>query len=276
MKTDIPPVADLSIPKITARFPDEASAIEYFESIRWSAGIVCPHCNNNDQNKFWKIEANKDKKIRVGLRQCVECKKQFRVTVGTIFEDSHVPLNLWLIAWYLMSGAKKGISALQLKRSLWGDKKGSYKTAWFMCHRIRHAMADPVFEGKLTGTVEVDETYVGPKMRGQGCYKAWHSKTPIVSLVERGAKGRKRSIVVERVTAKTVKAAIREHVAQESMVNTDESQVYRDLNVERPHETINHGKRQYSRKGKDGNTVTTNTVESSFALLAVLTQMIRR
>jgi len=183
MNTKLPPSDDITLPEIMRRFPDEKSAIEYFESIRWTNGVTCPHCENNDQEKFWKIEADAKKKIRVGLRQCAVCKKQFRVTVGTIFEDSHVPLNLWLIAWYLICGAKKGMSAMQLKRHLWGDKKGSYKTAWFMAHRIRHAMKDPIFSNQLSGTVEVDECYYGPKTHGKGFKSS--KKSAVVALVHR-------------------------------------------------------------------------------------------
>src|SRR5580692_9453158 len=110
MNTKLPPSEDITLPEIFRRFPDEKSAIEYFETLRWPNGAVCSHCGNDDQSKIWSIKANGEKKVRVGLRQCAVCKKQFRVTVGTIFEDSHVPLNLWLVAWYLICGAKKGMS----------------------------------------------------------------------------------------------------------------------------------------------------------------------
>lgn len=265
MRTDVPPLndpAEITVPKLMRHFPDEASAIEYFERIRWAKGIVCPHCGNKDQGKFWKIEANAEKKIRPGLRQCAECKKQFRVTVGTIFEDSHFPLNLWLIAWYLMCGAKKGISAKQLQRHL---GIGSYKCAWHMAHRIRHAMADPVFEGKLTGTVEVDECYIGGKNLGKGCMHSLDNKTPVVSLVQRG--GQKRSVIVPKVTAKNLRAAVIEHVAAGSVVHTDEHRGYKNLKDKFQHGSVNHARYEYVRKFKDGRTITTNEVESSFALL---------
>lgn len=140
-----PTPEDLTLPEIMARFSNEEKAIEYMESLLWLDGPVCPHCGNADSAKIWKLTANKEKKIRVGLRQCAECKKSFRVTVGTIFEDSHITLDKWLIAWYLLSGAKKGISAKQMQRHL---GLGSYKSAWFLCHRIRHALADVVPDGK--------------------------------------------------------------------------------------------------------------------------------
>lgn len=123
-----------SVDTLRAAFPDEASGIEFLEWVRWEETIVCPHCGNKDQSRFYKLNSNPKKKIRVGIRQCAECKKQFRVTGGTIFEDSHIPLNQWIIAWYLISGAKKGMSALQLQRPL---GLGSYRSAWFMIRRIR-------------------------------------------------------------------------------------------------------------------------------------------
>jgi transposase-like protein/DNA-directed RNA polymerase subunit RPC12/RpoP len=265
MKTSLLPTPEgLSLPQIMERFSTEEKAIEYFEAIRWTDGIVCPHCGNNDQAKFWAIKGDTAKRIRAGLRQCAECKKQFRVTVGTIFEDSHVPLNLWLVAWYLICGAKKGMSALQLKRHLWGDNRGSYKTAWFMAHRIRHALQDPVFKKKLAGTVEVDETYVGGKQTGVGSGRK-DNKTPVVSLVERN--GNKRSIVMNRVTAKGLRESIREHVAPQSTICTDDSNLYTNPGWEFHHYPVNHSKKEYARKVNEKFTAHSNTVESSFSLL---------
>ncbi|MGB8354285.1 MAG: IS1595 family transposase [Chthoniobacteraceae bacterium] len=266
MNTKLPPDDSITLPEIMRRFPDEKSAIEYFESIRWANGVECPHCGNKDQNKFWKLDANKEKKVRVGLRQCVECKKQFRVTIGTIFEDSHVPLNLWLIAWYLICGAKKGMSALQLKRHLWGDNKGSYKTAWFMAHRIRHAMQDKAFAEPLYGVVEVDETYVGGFNPGGGM-KSYENKIPVVSLVERG--GDKRSMVMERVTGGNLRAAIAEHTHKAATIMTDDATVYKNVKTMRYHHGVNHTKKQYAMKVPTSSHLVahTNTVESSFSLL---------
>jgi hypothetical protein len=135
----LPTPENLTLTEVLARFNTEEKAVRYLESVLWPNGPVCPHCQNTDGSKMWELTANKAKAVRVGLRQCAECKKQFRVTVGTIFEDSHIPLHLWVVAWYLMCGAKKGISALQMQRHL---GLGSYKSAWFMCHRIRHAMRE--------------------------------------------------------------------------------------------------------------------------------------
>ena len=269
MNTKLPPSEDITLPEIFRRFPDEKSAIEYFESIRWADGVACPHCGNKDEAKMWNIAANDEKKIRHGLRQCAVCKKQFRVTVGTIFEDSHVPLNLWLVAWYLICGAKKGMSALQLKRHLWGDNKGSYKTAWFMAHRIRHAMKDESFSTKLTGIVEADETYVGGKQRsGHKGYST--NKTPVVTVVERG--GQKRSVAIHghtsssKVTGKTLQNFVIQNVESSSVLVTDENPGYRHMKHVYDHRGVKHGAKEYARKEKDM-VVHTNTVESSFSLL---------
>ena len=154
MKTNLLPTPkDLTLDKIQQRFASDETAREYIESLLWPNGAVCPHCQNNDQEKIWKITANKEKKIRAGLHRCAACDKEFTVTVGTIFEDSHIPLRKWLIAWYLLCSSKKGISSLQLQRLL---ELGSYRTALFMAHRIRHALKENGYADKLDGTVEAD------------------------------------------------------------------------------------------------------------------------
>ncbi len=267
MKTKLLPTPeDLTLPQIMLRFSTEETAIKYLESIRWENGVVCPHCGNSDQLLFWNLKSNPAKKIRVGIRQCAQCTKQFRVTVGTIFEDSHVPLNIWLVAWYLICGAKKGMSAKQLQRHL---GLGSYKTAWFMSHRIRHAMTDPIFEGKLSGIVEVDECYIGTKakFRGPGAHA---EKSCVVALVERST-GTRRTVVLDRVTAKGLHKAVQDHVEAGSTVNTDESRPYINLPKEFVHKSVRHaklrGKREYHRIEADGEVVTTNYAESSFSLL---------
>ena len=166
MKTDLLPTPeDLTLDEIQSRFSDDDKARAYLETIRWPNGVVCPHCKQSEQSAFWKIEANKKKSIRSGLRQCVPCGKQFTCTVGTIFEDSHIPLRKWLVAWYLLCASKKGISALQIQRML---GLGSYRTAWMMMHKIRYALQNPSFSEKLTGTVEVDETFLGGEVKGRG------------------------------------------------------------------------------------------------------------
>lgn len=156
---------DLTLDEIIQRFATDEQARQYLESIWWPHGPVCPHCKNSKQDKIWKVTPNSEKKIREGLYTCAECNKQFTATIGTVFEDSHIPLRKWMIAWYLTCSSKKGISSLQLQRIL---GLGSYRTALFMTHRIRHALRDPIYNDKLSGTVEVDETYIGGKKKYVG------------------------------------------------------------------------------------------------------------
>jgi transposase-like protein len=199
---------DLTLIQIIDQFPTDETARQHLEEIRWKDGIVCPQCKCSDQSKFSTIAANPAKKVRAGLRWCASCEKQFTVTIGTIFEDSHIPLRKWLIAWYLLCSSKKGISSLQLQRNL---EIGSYRTALFMTHRIRFALKDPSFSEKLSGTVEVDETYIGGKQTGVG-RGSKQNKVPVVSLLERG--GKVRSQVMRHVTGKNLKqVALQEYEA---------------------------------------------------------------
>jgi transposase-like protein len=243
------------------QFNTEEKAREYLESIRWENGIICPHCKCSDQAKFSSIKANKETKVRSGLRWCAACKKQFTCTVGTIFEASHIPLRKWVIAWHLLCASKKGISSLQIQRML---KLGSYRTALFMMHRIRFALKNPMFNTPLNGTVEIDETYVGGKNIGQGRRNSFKNKTPVVSLVQRG--GSKRSMVVDRVTVKNVREAINEHVSGEAIICTDEARIYHHVGKTHVHFPVNHRQKEYARKEGDF-TAHTNTVESSFSLI---------
>lgn len=266
MSTFIPTPDDLTLDEVMSRFYDDDVAREYLEYIRWPDGVICPHCKNAEQDKMWKIAENKERKIRAGLRQCGECKKQFTVTVGTVFEDSHIPLRKWLVAWYLLCSSKKGISALQIQRML---GFGSYRTAHFLMHRIRHALRDPIFKKKLGGTVEVDETYIGGKPRsykkdGRTLSKV-SKKMAVVSLVERG--GTKRSMVVN-IAGKELREAVYKHVAPNTAVCTDENNSYtfpRDKKYF--HHTVTHGRKEYARKVNSKFTAHNNTAESSFALL---------
>lgn len=251
----LPTPEDLTLDEIQNRFATDEAARAYLEEIRWPNGVVCPHCKNADQSKFYVIATNKAKKVRAGLRQCVECKKQFTCTVGTIFEDSHIPLRKWLVAWYLLCSSKKGISSLQIKRML---GLGSYRSALFMMHRIRYALKHPSFSEKLMGTIEVDETYVGGKCKPGS--NVWHNKSAVVSLVQRG--GDVRSTVMERVTGANLQKFVRDNVVVCSEVFTDEHAGYDGLNVKFQHDGVKHTQKEYVR-GK----VHTNTVEGYFSLL---------
>jgi len=244
----------------------EEQAREYIESILWPNGIpVCPHCGNRGA---WKMGG----KARPGLRKCSnkKCRKPFTVTMGTVLESSHISIRDWVIAFHLMCSSKKGISALQLKRNL---GLGSYESAWFLEHRIRHSMEENPLSKLLRGTVEVDETYVGGKprkenkgstekpkkksKRGRGT-----DKVPVLALVER--KGKVFSKPIEHVDAKTLKGAVKEMVHKNSTIMTDEWASYTGIgkDFKGGHKTVNHGDGEFMR----GN-ASTNTVESYFALL---------
>ncbi len=248
---------DLTLIKIIDQFPTDDTAREHLEGIRWKDGIVCPHCKCSDQSKFSAIAANPKKKVRAGLRWCANCEKQFTVTIGTIFEDSHIALRKWLIAWYLICSSKKGISSLQLQRNL---ELGSYRTALFMTHRIRYALKDPSFNDKLSGTVEADETYVGGKIRGHG-HHFMGNKVPVVSLLERG--GRVRSQVMKHVTGKNLKEVLKANVTPSATIMTDELPAYRKAAKGfASHQSVNHSAREYVR-----GLAHTQSVDGFFSLL---------
>lgn len=254
----------INLNQIAKHFSDEEKARELLEKLRWKYGVKCPHCENIGA---YKIEAKSTKghKARKGLWKCKSCKEQFTVTVGTIFENSRIPLNKWLMAIHLMCSSKKGMSAHQLHRML----GGTYRSAWFLAHRIHYAMNQEPLFSKLSGTVEVDETYVGGKSRnmhkserakriqGRGAV----GKMPVVTLVERD--GRVKSQYMESVTGENLKRAMIESIEQRACIMTDESPSYFGVNqhfVE--HNAVNHKKGEYVR----GNSHV-NTYESIHALL---------
>jgi transposase-like protein len=255
--------SNLTLTQIMAHFGTDEAAREYLEAVRWPEGPVCPHCSNKGEKAIYDLAANPEAGVRPGLRECGNCGKTFTVTVGTIFHSSHIPLRKWLIAWYMLCTSKKGVGALQIQRML---EIGSYRSAWFMMHRIRYALRDPVFGGKLGeggGTVEADETYVGGKPRkGTGPHKRGRGtkKIPVVALVERG--GNVRSQKVENVTGKTLKRVLDEHLDQSANLITDDLYSYRQPGKRfASHQTVNHSDGEYVRGD-----VHTNTVEGYFSL----------
>lgn len=252
----------MTLVQLAQKFADDDTAREYLENLRWTNGVpICPFCGSEGYRINRKESAGR--KAQKGVCKCLrkECRKQFTVTKGTVFESSHVKISTWLMCMFIMCSSKKAISAHQIHRML----GVTYKTAWFMCHRIRYSMVEGQLKALLKGTVEVDETYVGGKVRGQGHKAGWENKMPVVSLVERG--GRKRSLVMQKVTAKNLRAAVFEHVEVGSHVHTDEHKGYKSLKSDFQHGSVNHSEKQYVRRFKDGKVITTNTVESSFALL---------
>lgn len=227
--------------------PTEEQARDRIEQLRWPDGAACPFCRLHQVTKL--------NGKREGFFQCNRCRRQFTVRTGTIFERSHVPLSKWLQAVHLLCASKKGMSALQVSRML----GVSYKTAWFLCHRIREAMRSP--GGLLTGTVEVDETYVGGKGSNRHQGRGTFNKVPVVALIQR--QGNMRTRVVKTVSAKNLMKALRDHVDIESTVMTDDFMSYRKLDeVFYQHEAVVHSKKEYAR----GN-VHVNNCESFFALL---------
>jgi transposase-like protein len=233
----------------------EDAAREYLERLRWPNGAVCPHCGVIGAYKL-QPKADSTKPVRKGVWKCKACRKQFTVTVGTIFEDSHIPLYQWLSAIQFLCASKKGISAHQLHRML----NITYKSAWFMAHRIRYAMEQPPLNKKLQGIIEADETYIGGKARGKRGRGA-ENKTPVFALVQRD--GDVRSFKAERVTSKNLKQIIREHVSKDSTVMTDEFRSYKGLGKEfANHQTVSHGTGEYVRDNAH-----VNTAEGYFSLL---------
>jgi transposase-like protein len=242
-------------------FQSDEKARQWLEARVWPNGPVCPHCGTWDQAK---ITALQGKAHRPGLYQCNECREQFTVTVRTVFERSKIPLSKWLAALFLMIASKKGVSAHQVHRSL----GISYKSTWFMMHRLREAMRSGGFEplGGEGKVVEADETYYGKaelpqiaKDHGHKYLKGTHryNNRPIVALVERG--GPVRTFHVPVADAASVAQIVRANIKRESRLHTDESKLYRKVGSEFvAHETVRHTANEYIRGD-----VTTNAVETT-------------
>jgi len=237
------PVMDLM--KLMEAFDTEPECRAYLEELRWPKGIECPRCKGKTISRILKRDQF----------DCDSCRYQFSVMSGTIFHDSHLPLPKWFAATYLLCESRKGMSANQIKRML----GISYKTAWYLCHRIRAAMNE--MEGhKLTGKVEIDETDIGGKTTNA---EKWAAHEPVIGIRERGGhlhfihahdlNSRKLYDIIEANVDKTVE-----------VVMTDESKLYQFgmTYLQKKHKTVNHSKKEYVRGD-----VTTNTVESAFSLL---------
>ena len=249
-------------------FHDEDKAREHLEAIRWPNGPYCPHCGNADEDQITKLNG---KSHRKGLHVCNECREHFTVTVGSVMERSHIPLHKWVLGFHLMASSKKGVSAHQLMRTL---GLGSYRTAWFLAHRIREAMVEVAGDtGPMGGTgkvVEADETYHGKRetprqnkprsSATKGGKSGGAQKRVIVGLVERG--GRVRTFHVQQATADSVRKILVTNVSRKSTLHTDESKIYTETGKEfAAHETVTHTKNEYVR----GN-VHTNTVENVWSV----------
>lgn len=240
-------------------FHDEQAAFEFVESVIWAAGLVCPHCGGTE--RITSVKPNPEKRVRFGLKRCGQCKGQFTVRMGTIFEESKLPMTKWLQAIFLMCASKKGVSAHQLHRTL----EVTYKTAWFLAHRIREAMRS----GDLTpfgiggGAVEVDETYIG-REPGKPVKRAFHHKMKVLTLVDRES-GRARSMVVGNIRPATLAPIILENLDREARLMTDEAGHY--LHVGRQfaeHGVVRHGQDEYV--SPTDRTIHTNTIEGYFSI----------
>jgi transposase-like protein len=240
------------------QFYNDDAARDFLEAIRWSHGPVCPHCGSNYANSTQSRLTGPT--CRPGLIYCGQCHKQYTVTVGTIFERSKIPLHKWVLAVHLMCASKKGMSSLQLSKML----GLTYKSAWFMTHRIREAMSKGGFTTKLGGTsgiVEADETYWGNTGKQKKGARGYDHKMKVVSLVER--EGEKRSFHVSKVNAQTVGDILTTQVSKKSRLMTDQAAVYTKIGKKfKEHGVVNHARGEYARGD-----ITTNTVESSFAIL---------
>jgi transposase-like protein len=240
----------------TPHLQNEEAAYSFIEARIWPNGPVCPHCGSKE-----RISKMGGKATRIGLYKCYVCRKQFTVKIGTIFEDSPIPLRLWLQAIYLLCASKKGISAHQLHRTL----GVTLKTAWFMGHRIREAMRDGELApfGSNGGTVEVDETFIGqeegvPKRRG------YAHKRKVLSLLDRES-GQSRSIVIDDLSAKAIVPILKENIAKEAKVMTDDAGQYKHLNEHfAKHGSVQHSQGEYVSLA-DPN-IHTNTVEGFFSI----------
>lgn len=240
-------------------FHDEEAAFRYLEAVVWTDGAVCPHCGGVE--RITKVKANPAKRIRVGLWRCGDCKKQFTVKIGTVFEHARIPLHKMLQAVYLVTSSKKGISAHQLHRTL----EITYKSAWFLLHRIREAMRDGDFSpmGGGGGTVEVDETFIGKK-KGMPKRRAFHHKMKVLALVDRDS-GKARTMVIDDVRAETLMPLVIANVDREARVMTDEHSGYRDAGKWfAAHGTTSHGRGEYV--NLEDRSIHSNTVEGYFSI----------
>jgi transposase-like protein len=252
-----------------AYFQDETAAFERLEGIVWKNGPVCPHCGS--AGRIYPLKGVKTKPskknpegvVRHGLKKCGDCRQQFTVRKGTLFEDSHVPLHIWFQAAYLMCSSKKGVSSNQLHRTL----GITLQTAWFMSHRLREAMRTgslAVPFGSDGGAVEIDETFIGQKP-GTVKRRGYAHKNAVLSLVDRDTK-QVRSFHVAGTKASDLMPIIKANVAKEAAIMTDEAGQYVKLGADfASHDSVNHSQEEYVRYEGE-KVIHTNTVEGYYSV----------
>jgi transposase-like protein len=235
---------ETNLVNLIEHYGNDTKCRQYLEALRWTDGIKCPRCGSDKISHIEKRDQY----------DCDQCRYQFSVTAGTIFHDSHLPIWKWFLAVYLMTESKKGMSANQLKRSL----GVSYKTAWYLCHRVRKAMEEAADKPKLDGIVEVDETFVGGRYDKRRKRGPWE-KQPVMGLLQRNGKFEARTIPT---TGKRVLVGIiNDRVDKKATIMTDEYKAYKSLDKTFKHESVNHSKEEWAR----GN-VHTNSIENAWSL----------
>jgi len=249
---------ELNLVTLAQEYSDEDKSRALLESMLWPDGPICPHCKNHKEKAIYRLQPKEGSKTRKGVCKCGACRKQFTVTVGTVFEHSHIKISKWLMAIFIICSSKKSISALQVSRML----DLSYESAWFMVHRLRYAFADNC-KRQLKGVVEIDETFVG----GKGDRKTRLSRlTPVMALIEQG--GNMKAQVVPNVSFKNLGKVLREEVQKDAVICSDENTAYKTVNKEfKAHHTVCHSKYEYILRTPDGIAAGTNHCESFFSLL---------
>lgn len=233
------------------KFGTEDKCRAYLETLRWPEGVTCPRC---------KATTNLSRILKRNQYDCGACRYQFSVLAGTIFNDSHLPLSKWFLVTYLICESRKGISANQISRMI----GGSYKTSWYLCHRIRAAMKE-ADKPMLDGTVEMDETYVGGKNRGGGRANRIANKEVVIGIRQRN--GALRFFHAEDTKSGTLAKYIHENVSTDvDVLITDSFPAYKNAVGDKEHKIVNHVAKEYVRY-EDGECIMTNTVESAFSLL---------
>jgi transposase-like protein len=252
---------DLNLISLAQEYSDDDKARELLERLRWPHGAICPRCHNDGSTKpNSKLTPKADSKsgVRKGVYFCGACRQQFTVTVGTVFEGSHIPIGKWLMAWFIICSSKKAVSAHQLHRML----KITYRSAWFLAHRIRFALGDSP-DTKLSGIVEVDETFIGGKSDRR---TKLSSKTPVMALIEQG--GNMKARVVAGVSYNNLSKVLFENVNKDAVLCSDEHKPYMMAGKHfKAHHSVVHSKKEYVLKTPSGISAGVNRCESFFSLL---------